>query len=211
MRLIEKTTRDLIGIDTFERAIIFAVLLLRKGLRQGQFETSNVVIFQSFSNQNNVKVLNLTVECKIPYDSVQFNRSGGDFITSILPLGEASINPVYSGDFIPPTLNNRGLIPNEPIEVDSLEKYLIWAISNWVYYNKRQFPVQWDIWGYLSFLEEARPPNISAKVVLPLDFDKYLETNNLIASVQPKITTANLPTSLIGNNSLLGNNFLIGN
>lgn len=211
MQLLGKTQRDLIGIDTFERAIVFATLLLRKGLKQGELETNRLLIFQSFSNQNNLKVLNLTIDVKMLYDSDKFNGTGGDFIEAILPFDDGSINPVYEGDFIPPTINNQRLIPTEPMEVDTLEKYLIWALKNWIYYNKQQFPNQWDVFGYLSFFDEARPPNISAKVVLPLNYDKYLETNNLIASVETKITTEQESSSLIGNSVLLGNNYLIGN
>jgi hypothetical protein len=210
MELIEKTQRDLIGIDTFERAIVFASLLLRKGLRQGELDTNRLLIFQSFTNQNNVRVLNLTIDVKMPYDSAKFNGTGGDFIEAILPFDDGSINPVYEGDFIPPTINNLGSILSSPIEVDTLEKYLIWAMSSWIFYHKNQFPLQWDINGYLSFLDEARPPNISAKVVLPLNYDKYLETNNLIASVERKISTDDQTTSLVGS-TLFGNNFRVGN
>lgn len=211
MELIEKSQRDLIGIDTFERGIVLATLLLRQGLRQGELETNKILIYQSFSNQNNVKTPNLTIDLKVPYDSVRFNGEGGDFLNSILSFDD-NIFPEYNGTSLPPTLNNTGGIEDDHEDVDSLEKYLIWCISRWTFYNKQQFPIQWDIWGYLSFLEEARPPVVQAKVILPFDYEKYLDTYNLIASVKKQIIADRFETysSLIGNN-LFGNAFKVGN
>ena len=213
MKLIEKELRDLIGIDTFERAIVFSTLLLRQGLRLKELPTNNCIIYQSFAQENNEKVNTLIVEAKIPYESLNFCGLGGDFISSILPFDDDTTVLDYDGDFIPPTVNNQGFIEPDPEDVYMLEQYLIWTISRWIYYHKQQFPENWDSYGYLSFLEEASPPSISAKVILPFDYEKYLETTNLIASVKPKIATSEIPSysSLIGNSQLFGNGFLVGN
>lgn len=216
MKLLEKTQRDLIGIDSFERAIVFAVLMIREGLKIADLPSDKVILYQAFKNQNNVKTLNLTIELKIPYDQMIFNAFGGDFIQSIISFDDDTIEPSYDGVAIPPTLNNQRIIESEPIEVNTLEKYLVWAVSRWIYWNKKTFLTNWDSEGYLSFLGEARPANITAKLTLPLDYETYLETNNLIASVAqrlPEIIENNNQTnsSLIGNDVLIGNDYLFRN
>lgn len=215
MQLIEKEIRDLIGIDTFERAIVLATLLLRQGLRNiPDASTNSAIIYQSFSQENNEKIPTLIVEAKIPYDSANFCGYGGEFISTILPLDDGTITPEYNGDFIPPTINNQGLIEPDHEEIFMIEQYLIWAMSRWIYYHKQQFSNQWDSYGYLSFLEEATPPVISAKVILPFDYEKYLQTNNLIESVNRKITTSVTSETnggQLNNNVLFGNDFILSN
>lgn len=216
MQLIEKNDRDLIGIDSFERGIVFATLLLRQGLREANLESSKVLIYQSFSQENNVKTPSLVVDVKIPYNSADFNGFGGDFIRSVLPFDEDNILSEYSGDSVEPTLNNKRIIEADHEEIESLEQYLIWCLSRWIFFNKQDFPNQWDSWGYLSFLEEARPPVISAKVVLAFDYEKFLITQNLISAVKPRVKPNNDDdennfTSLIGNDRLFGNSYLVGN
>lgn len=209
MDLALKTERDLFGIDTFERAIIFGCLLIRKGLRLAELPTNQVVVYQSFGQSNEGKTTNLTVEVKLPYDSLSFLSLGGDFISSILPFGTGNVT--YTGEAIEPTINNQNLIPEEPISVNSLEKYLAWAITEWVKFNKSKGEKTWDSFGYFSFLEEAKPPVLSAKLILPLDYEKFINSKNLIGSViSSSESEENNQSSIIGNN-LFGNVFLVGN
>lgn len=209
MILTPKSERDLIGIDNFERAIVYSALLLRKGLRLAEMPTNQVVIYQNLVSSTEGKIVNLTVECKIPFDSASFLGLGGDFIQPILSFND--INVSYQGDAISPTVNNRGLILEEPTEVNTLEKYLAWSLSEWVKFNKTKGEANWDSYGYFSFLEEASPPVFSGKVILGFDYANYVNTKNLIASVIPSIfTSENNYSSLVGNN-LFGNDYLVGN
>lgn len=210
MILRPKSERDLISIDNFERAIVYSALLLRKGLRLAEMPTNQVVIYQNLVSSTEGKIVNLTVECKIPFDSASFLGLGGDFIQPILSFND--INVSYQGDAISPTVNNRGLIPEEPTEVNTLEKYLAWSLSEWVKFNKAKGEANWDSYGYFSFLEEANPPVFSGKVILGFDYANYVNTKNIIASVIPSISTNESNyTSLVGNDILFGNDYLVGN
>lgn len=210
MILTQKTERDLIGIDNFERAIVYSALLLRKGLRLAELSTNQIVIYQNLVSTNQGKIVNLTIESKLPIDSFSFLGLGGNFLNSIIPFSNANIP--YDGDALTPTLNNRGLIPDDPTEVNTLEKYHVWAISEWVKFNQQKQEPNWDNYGYFSFLEEANPPIFSAKVTLKFNYGNYINTKNLIASVIPSIfTSENSYSSLIGNEILFGNDYLVGN
>lgn len=213
MILSSKSERDLIGIDNFERAIVYSALLLRKGLRLAELPTNPVLIYQnSVQGNEGSKIVNLTVECKLPFDSASFLGLGGDFIKSILSFND--INVSYQGDAIAPTVNNQGVIPNEPTDVNTLEKYLAWSLSEWIKFNKAKGETNWDSYGYFSFLEEANPPVFSGKVILSFDYANYINSKNLIASVIPSVSLTSVDTnysSLIGNNILFGNDYLVGN
>lgn len=212
MILSSKSERDVIGIDNFERAIVYSALLLRKGLRLAELPTNQIVIYQNLVQGNEGKIVNLTVECKLPIDSSSFLGLGGNFLNSILAFSEANIT--YDGDAITPTVNNQGVIPDEPTEVNSLEKYLAWSLSEWVKFNKAKNETNWDSYGYFSFLEEANPPVFSGKVILKFDYANYINTKNLIAAVIPSISFTSVDTdysSLVGNNILFGNDYLVGN
>jgi hypothetical protein len=214
MFLPSKTERDLIGIDTFERAIVFSALLLRKGLRQAELPTNQITIYQNLINFNQEKIVNLALEIKLPYNTLEFLSMGGNFLNSILPFSSATIP--YIGEAVTPTLNNRGRIPDDPPEVDTLEKYLAWSLTEWVKFTKTEESKKnnWDSYGYFSFLEEASTPVLSAKLNLSFDYSKYIETKNLIASVIRTVSFRSQNqnnSSLIGNNNLIGNNLLIGN
>ena len=212
MILTPKSKRDLIGIDNFERAIVYSALLLRKGLRLAEMPTNQVVIYQNLVSSNEGKIVNLTVECKLLFDSASFLGLGGDFIQSILSFND--IQPSYQGEAIAPTVNNQGVIPEEPTEVNTLEKYLAWSLSEWVKFNKAKGEINWDSYGYFSFLEEANPPVFSGKVILKFDYANYINSKNLIASVIPSVSLTSVDTnysSLIGNNILFGNDYLVGN
>lgn len=210
MILTPKSERDLIGIDNFERAIVYSALLVRKGLRLAELSTNQVVIYQNLVSNTEGKIVNLTVECKLLLDSSSFLGLGGNFLNSIIPFNDANI--AYDGDAITPTVNNQGVIPEEPTEVNTLEKYLAWSLSEWVKFNKEQSENNWDSYGYFSFLEEANPPVFSGKVILGFDYANYVNTKNLIASVIPFIVTIeNNYNSLVGNDILFGNDYLAGN
>lgn len=210
MILTPKSERDLIGIDNFERAIVYSALLLRKGLRLAELSTNQVVIYQNLVSSTEGKIVNLTVDCKLLLDSSSFLGLGGNFLNSIISFSDANIS--YDADAIAPTVNNQGVIPNEPTDVNTLEKYLAWSLSEWVKFNKAKGEANWDSYGYFSFLEEANPPVFSGKVILSFDYANYVNTKNLIASVIPSISfLSGNYTSLIGNNILFGNDYLVGN
>lgn len=209
MDLLLKTERDLLGIDTFERGIVFSTLLIRKGLRLAELPTNQVVIYQNFGQSNQGKTTNLSVEIKLPYDSQLFLGLGGDFLSSILPFGQGNVP--YTGDAIEPTINNQARIPEEPINVNSLEKYLAWSITEWIKFNKLKGEKNWDSYGYFSFLEEANPPVLSAKVILPLDYEVFIDSKNLIKAVMSSLDFSVGSNSSVVGNQLFGNSFLVGN
>jgi len=207
MELITKSERDLIGIDSLERAITLGALLVRKGLKLAELPTNSVLLYQDFTNTPEGRKPNLTCEVKIPYNQPTFLGLGADFLEAITPFYSNLIS--YDGDAVPPTENNFYPLPSEPENL-SLEKYLVWAMSEWIIINKANNPENWNVTGYLSFLEEANPAVVSAKVILNFDYTKYLHSKNVLAGVIPNLSLEQEFTTLVGE-ALFGDSFFVGN
>jgi hypothetical protein len=199
MQLPSISQRNNIGIDTFERAIIYAASLLRNGLLTSAPELArNIIIYQdsaSFtvnnplsssgsgsdvSNQSptiTTKEKTLVCEIKLPYEQTIFLPSTGNFIESILELSQEI--PQYIGNTLPPS-NVSYSLPVEPSFVNTLEKYLVWASSQWISLMQSEFVNAQEL-AYFSNLEAAQPAVYSAKCVLKFDFNNYPNTLNWLS------------------------------
>lgn len=222
MQLTTKNQRDLIGIDSLERGIVFALTQIRNAMIKDNEDVSKILIFQEIVQEVSGTIVQLIIDVKLPYDSNIFNSKGGDCFDSIK---EVSIQPVdYQGITLQSTIGNTALIPPEPSNIDTVEKYLAWCLSSWISMNKQQNLTTWASLGYFSFLEEAKPASFSAKVSLKFDYETFNKTNNLIQSViqsvkylDPSIINADdnwTPqpqiNSLVGDTNLFGDIFLVG-
>lgn len=211
MQINSYSERKQLNIDTFERAIVYSALLLRSSAK------SNVSIFLKNIFGSSGMIPYLAIEIILPYNQSDFLKNGGDLIESILEISDSF--PSYLGKNIAPTVNNSAIIPEEPLIVNNLEKYLCWSVLSWIILAKQHLPSPWENFAYYSILEGAKIPSFSAKILLEFDYLKYGKINNLIECVIPTVLTIDYTkiNSLVGssfvswNNSLFGNTFLIGN
>ena len=226
MQLISKELRDQIGIDTLERAIIFSLQQIKQGneLLEENKKTSltNLDYFVENKQDTNGLKSTLTIKAKIPYDRSEFNKRSGDYLQSIQ---EISTNPVdYKGENLSVTVDNTAIIPPEPEFVDTVEKYFVWASSSWVFQNKNT-DTDWLKNGKFSFLDNATTPVYSCELILPIDFDMYGVTQNLLQAVTQKIKNLDYnllrvksdfeaisnDKNIVGNEAIFGNEFIVGN
>ena len=120
--LADKNTRDTIGIDSVERAIVFSALLLRKAYLE---ENTNILkdayqIAPQSRIINNILSTNITVIGNIFYDSNSLN-SGGNVLENIT---EKSTNEsLYTGKNLRPSENIILPIEDDTLAINNLEKY----------------------------------------------------------------------------------------
>jgi hypothetical protein len=211
---IDKSTRETLGIDTIERGIVFALLLLRNaGTREGKTGKyfNAVRLSVSVRATGNTYQANLSATAKIPYLSNAALLSGMNLIQNIKPISDLTIAPNFNP--LTPT-NNPPTLPEEPNAVNTLEKYLL-------YYSQilaaSILPVIDRV--KISFLEEdPSEPSVLIDYLLPIDWSKYLLTNNIIEATKLLATRIisepieEIPLlTLIGNNNAIDNLFLVGN
>lgn len=226
--LVGKAERDALGIDTFERGFLYAVLLLRanntsgiRDLPRGQNRHYNAVrIALDLDNEEEESIRSLvSIRVRLPYDSDQSLRGGGSFISSVEPFGDEEVE--YNAQPLEPSPEKKMSIATEPAGVDTLEKYLAWTASN-------------IICGYIALNPEALPPmsislndsdtenpSLDISAELPIYYGLFLNTGSLLAAVQSVITLSCSDRSVfvpggdarddVGNQSSLSNMSTIGN
>lgn len=216
--LINKPTLDALGIDTLERGIVLSLLLLRQACTSAGKDSP---YYQAIRISTNVRAAgetyaaNINATAKIPYQSSAALVSGMNLLKYLKPLSTLRVDPFFAP--ISPTPDAPAL-PQLPNLVNTLEKYLF-------FYSQvlaaSVLPIVDRI--KISFLEEdPKEPSLLIDYLLPIDWDKYLLTNNLIGATKLLaslyIDVPPLPDEeeeitnvLISNQGLIGNLTFIGN
>ena len=226
MQLISKELRDQIGIDTLERAIIFSLQQIKQGNElleeDKKISLTNLDYFVENKQDTNGLKSTLTIKAKIPYDRSEFNKRSGDYLQSIKEISDNSVD--YKGENLSATVDNTAVIPPEPEFVDTIEKYFVWATSSWIFQNKKT-DTDWLKNSKFSFLDNATPSAYSCELILPIDFDIYGVTQNLLQAVIQKVKnldynllrvksdfeTISSDINIVGNEAIFGNEFIVGN
>lgn len=210
-----KANRDLYGIDTFERGLVYAALLLRSSntnpdnTRTKQKNPYYNAVRIALNNTNTLVV----IQGKLPYDNNLALRGGGSFIKSLGVYDNADPNPFL---YQAPASNPIKLtIIDSPFWVNTLERYFAWTASNLLsgFLDLETGQQQ----GSIQFLEEdALEPSILLNVSLPINYNQFLNSGNLIYAIQSVISATSVidadnNINELNNASLFSNNLLIGN
>jgi hypothetical protein len=188
--LPNQATIDALGIDTFERAFVYATLLLKQALTdqpEGLGDSNNARnAIQVAIQQNKFSGIFLT-KITIPLDRETYLKSGGDFILSILSMSDLT----GIADYLPmePTENNTIPLEPYPERINSLEKYIVWLTKiilkkalEQLYLRIPFIPRRQRVLTItLDLAIEAFELEINAS--LSFDWIKYLESGNLIQSI----------------------------
>jgi uncharacterized protein YfaP (DUF2135 family) len=206
--LISKSARDLIGIDSPWRGIVWAALMLRAG----NVHSDRVGTDPNYPYKNAVRIAGgrqvvlgglqsfITIEATLPYSSPEALADAGDFLPFVGEYFEGN-SPTYTGTACS-TLSYLGSpysgigeeMPEDDPAVDSLEKYLVWCfllgeLELLSPTPNALLPIS------LDFLEEApggATLKLSAKLFI--DYHGYRACNNLVCSVfPPSVTPAVIP------------------
>lgn len=198
--LASKATRDSQGIDTYERGLLYASLLLVASNTHPNNPTTNqysqavTLTFKRGSMEytegeeetivNQINPL-INIKAYLPYDKQACFRTGGNYFEYVQSFNNIDPNPLLIS--IQPT--NKGQdnkIATEPSWVNSLEKYFLWTamnIDSQSYYDP----------GYIRRAEitiadnSSGNPFIQVDATLPNEYHVFLRQRNLLSAVVGEI------------------------
>lgn len=216
--LSSQLERAALGINSFERAIIYSALLLRIACNKSADtvikDYFQIKLGNNFIQDKNTNLYNcegtVTIKGTIKYDNSAI-QAGGNIGPFIIPLTTDNIQ--YTGSAMPPSNNIIATIKPDPSWVTTLEQYFFWCCCE---YHK-------ILLGFNDTATEMRKVAFSTafqgtiseyllniNVLLFYNYIDWLESGNLLGSDSFN-TIPITQNSLVGNNTLIGNNFLFGN
>ena len=195
--LATKETRDLIGIDSWERAIVWSAC----SLLSAKSESTTVYDknFSVFADQTTAQIL---ISFGMPLDMPLFWASMGDPDLSLQNITDLTVN--YEGEY----LSLSTPLETEPPSVNTLEKYFVWANKKLLeYYLKNDT----DKANNINLSTDLKRSAIFVTTTLPYDPIDYSETDSLLSAVVVTSSSSSNVDGLFGNNTLLSNNLLLSN
>lgn len=211
-----KADRDNRGIDTFERASVYSMLLLYKSVKQDPVRDiyqNDTVTYSIVDSKQPVTEINIQV--LLPYDRVSSTNSGANFYKSLLKLSLSNPNPI---DVIcsASNFNRFASLFEEIMAVDTLEKYCLWVHQLLKSNLVQNDPDNADKVRIQFFNENQDFPRIRIQARIPLNQRRYHRNGNLICSVEPlaispvdflgESTTAAMENTTTMNNDLTMDN-----
>lgn len=190
--LATKRERDALGIDTFERAFVYAALLLRaantkpkvEGTSQDPYHNAvRITLDLDNLGQSGVEPT-ISIQSTIPYESYSSLRASANFFENLGSYSNTNSNPLTLA--APPTEGNIFPILGEPSWVNTLERYLAWTANNLICGFIFLEPSNRPPVG-LQILEEATIPSLQVNGTLKFDINTYLNTGNIIAALDQQI------------------------
>lgn len=208
--LLSKPQRDAIGIDSYERGIVWAFL----GLRRAYLNSDDVSLRDIFQLSFNVTlrrdVLTQTISLR---GKLFYSRNSLNLGLNILSTIEEQViadAPNYLG--LPILQSDTVIAPitDEP-NLFSLEQYLYYACQQLLLSDVTDQLDEVKILPVLRGTTEL--PSIDIQVVIPFNYEYWLQTNNLIESIGKGIdnSTPNGIIGLLSNDSQLTNDSQLGN
>lgn len=194
-----KSTRDAIGISSYERGAAWAALMLRLIAAETTGFTNAVRVTADFAKSETTSRSlpgggNLTIvtptpifqfQAALPYSRDAAMRFGGNWIGSVIPFSQADC-PATGISFPRSGFPTIGI---EPSWVDSLERYLSWCC--WKLHSQMTGLKQQDP-NYkprndmaIRFLDEAAYPSLQINGQISFDLDEYYAYGSIVAAISP--------------------------
>ncbi|NCO74168.1 MAG: hypothetical protein GW856_02755 [Cyanobacteria bacterium] len=194
-------TRDLIGIDSYERAICYSANLL-----YSSFSIQNEDYSKDFNiNLDNLKK-EISIKVQFPVDYKTFWSSNGNFIIGAKSYSSSSIE--YLGEYLPPSNGDFIIYPSD---INTLERFFVYSIYKFKQYLTDNYPSFNDKCTYI-FNERKR--TIAIDVLIPFEPTIYETTLDLLLAVKnyKNVNISDEPTSnIFGNNHQLNNSSQLRN
>lgn len=197
--LIDKASRDALGVDTLSRGIAYACHLLKSVIPVGviDFNTAMTVVDNKVTGK-------LSIKATLDYDPVAHYSAGSDYLVGILSLSNS--DPIET--FSPMGAAISGVtIPEDDTRVTILEEYLAWLI---LLYQENKYNDK-DV-NAVKISQGLTPQRFYKTFSLILDYDPlvYSATGNIIEAIDGEIPTSQTITTF-GNEGSIGNLFIVGN
>lgn len=199
--LESKAIRDSRGINTYERGMLYATLLLivsntspnntKKGANNPYYDAIKLnfergKVGKSEEEDSKYFYFNIDpkiiIEAYLPYDREASLKSGGNFFEHIKSFDNIDPNPTAIS--VEPEPNPFDTIQNSPVWVNSLEKYLV-SMAMKIEYQTYYYEDDFERKAEISFVEN-NSGNSFVKIVatLPYDHDTFLEQRNLLSALK---------------------------
>lgn len=214
--LVIRSTRQNLNIDTLERGIILALLLLRNAAnaegKEGSYFNA-VRISTSVRQVQDETIAVLNASAKLPYQSNLALLGGMNLFRHLKTISSLNVAPSFRP--LTPIVNAPPL-PYEPPTIDTLEKYLFWATK---ILGASLYPTS-NLVKINFFEEDPKEPSTLLEYALPLDWKIYLLSNNLLEASKMLVNNyigdtlpdgTPIASNLLGNQTLMGNLSSLGN
>lgn len=167
--LIDKSQRDSLGIDSFERAIVWSGCLLLSAKNQ-----SVNTYDKNFQISLDEETDEIVMQINLPLDMAIYWASMSNYFLAIKTISETTAT--YSGD----TLTANGTLESEPSTIDNLEKYFAWSCEKLKeYYLTNNL----DKKDNISINVNPKTSTLDISIVLTYIASEYTASNNLLKAV----------------------------
>jgi hypothetical protein len=208
--LANRSDRLALGIDSFERGLIYSALLLRFANTSGDKSNPYYNAVRISQNPLNGGTLAwnpiILIEAKLPYSSSALN-AGVDLIGNLLTFGNLDPNPFSAS--CQASLSPVP-IPVDPEHVNTLERYFFWCAVNLQCGFLSTNPMDLSVISIQFFEEDPREPSVVIKANLPYNHKKWICNSNLVEAVKNSIF-ASCTQAYVAVDSVIDNNFMVGN
>lgn len=209
-----KLTRDSIGIDTFERGLVWAVLLLRQAYNNGANDQAirNYFVLKQQSKIERIEIGSrfnylglININATMPYFESVFEL-GGDLLAGLQEL--VTTSPTYSGNNLVASEIAIAPIADDDIRVTTLEQYFLWSVME--YHKALTDPRPTDnsrlnyVTLQVNYQGTTDPPTVSIKCTVEYDYPTWLESKNLVGAIGVNFEEV-IGSGLIGSGILIGN------
>lgn len=199
-RLESKVDRDNRGINTCERGLLYATLLLiasntspdntNPGIDNPYWEAVKISfehgkLLESVKGQENTfKEVDprIIIEAHLPYNNNAATKAGGNYFEYIESFNNIDPNPFILS--VEPDPAPFIVIPNDAPWVDTIEKYLAWIaslIENQTYYYGDDYPRI----ASTSFVTNTQGKSfILIEAKLSYNFSKFIQERNYLAALK---------------------------
>jgi len=167
--LINKTERDIIGIDSFERAVVWSASLLLSAKNSVTVEYD-----KNFQINLDQETSSVFITLNLPLDMVIYFKSMQNLIKSVKTISDLTVS--YTEE----ALGYTKKLATEPTTVTNLEQYFIWSSQRLQqFYNNNNT----DKKSNVVITPNLKTFNCDVSISLGYNIQKYIETNNLLQSV----------------------------
>lgn len=202
--LPSRSERDNIGIDSYERAILYSAVLLRKMALLAGINADDRISL----NTTNAEQPKINIQAVLNYTPEEAWGAGGDFFDTIEPL--TSLNP--SGELIPVSplseLPDFSGLDVDPPWVDNLEEFFVWAAIEIKGRLIGKGATQENLISY-RFRPKKKPPSVEISISLPFRFSVWLEDRHFFNSLIPLLSPSEITE--LNNSAQLNNQQVLGN
>lgn len=167
--LISKSERDTIGIDSFERAIIWSGCLILS--TKNEVSTNYDKNYQINIDSENSEVI---LSINLPLDMSLYWSSMSNIISAVQSISDLTV--AYTGT----NLSKNKVLETEPNTVTNLERYFVWSCQRLQeYYLKNNY----DKKDAINISASLKTSTLDISATLAYSTVDYANSNNLLQSV----------------------------